>query len=215
MNKFRALFAGVFLFSLFTLAQTTSAENIHRDEVFTTLEEAFNQQVEISEKARTIQEIEEKLKPYFTNEMINKFIKENVVKVDNGYATLGSDSAENYIPFFSYNDHTTIEKSKDEDQLVISEDLAEHSEGPITYTNSETVILVKHQGKWKVHQINLDIEKKQENNQVKDEQISSKSTIEKVNTETLGFSILPQSLVISLNRFQLQAFSTIDDILLK
>lgn len=176
MNKFRALFAGVFLFSLFTLAQTTSAENT-RDEVFTTLKKAFNQQVEISEKARSIQEIEEKLKPYFTSEMINKFVKENVVEVDGGYATLGSDSAENYIPFFSYNEHTIIEKSKDEEKLVISEDLAEHSEGPITYTDSETVILVKQQGKWKVHEISLETEKNQENKQVKDNQLSSKSTI--------------------------------------
>lgn len=176
MNKFRALFAGVFLFSLFTLAQTTSAENT-RDEVFNTLKKAFNQQVEISEKARSIQEIEEKLKPYFTSEMINKFVKENVVEVDGGYATLGSDSAENYIPFFSYNEHTIIEKSKDEEKLVISEDLAEHSEGPITYTDSETVILVKQQGKWKVHEISLETEKNQENKQVKDNQLSSKSTI--------------------------------------
>lgn len=212
MNKFRALFAGVFLFSLFTLAQTTAAENIHRDEVFTTLEKAFNQQVEISEKARSIQEIEEKLKPYFTSEMINKFVKENVVKVDGGYATLGSDSAENYIPFFSYNDHTTIEKSKDEEKLVISEDMAEHSEGPITYTNSETVLLVKQQGKWKVHQINFETEKKQENKQVQGDQISSKSTMEKLSTETLGFTILSQSIVTSLNRFQSQAFSTVNDI---
>lgn len=207
MNKFRALFAGVFLVSLFTLAQTTSAENIHRDEVFSTLEKAFNQQVEISEKARTIQEIEEKLKPYFTSDMINKFIKENVVKVHGGYATLGSDSAENYIPFFSYNEDTIIEKSKEEEKLVISENMAEHSEGPVTYTDSETVILVKQQGKWKVHQISLETEKKQ----VKDNQISSKP--KKLSTD-LEFSMVSQSIIASLNQFQFQVFSTFDDMLL-
>lgn len=214
MNKFRALFAGVFLFSLFTLAQTTSAEN-NRDEVFTTLKKAFNQQVEISEKARSIQEIEEKLKPYFTSEMIHKFVNENVVEVDGGYATLGSDSAENYIPFFSYNEQTMIESSKDEEKLVISEDMAEHSEGPITYTDSESVILIKQQGKWKVHEISLETEKNQESKQVKDNQLSSKSTIKKLRTETLGFGMLPQSIITSFNRFQSRAFPTIDDILLK
>jgi len=157
------MFAGVFLLSLFSLAQMTSAEDLHRDEVFSTLEKAFKQQVEISEKARTIPEIKEKLKPYFTDELMNKFISENVVKVDGGYATLGSDSAVNYIPFFSYNDHTKIEKSKDEEKLIISEDFAEHSDGPLTYTGPETVILIKQAGKWKVHQILLETEKTEKN----------------------------------------------------
>lgn len=70
-----------------------SAEAKDREEVLSLVKEAQSSQRSISEEARSLDQIKNKLGAYFTKNAVNRFIKANVTKTDSGYTALGSDFA--------------------------------------------------------------------------------------------------------------------------
>ena len=115
------------------------------------VKKAFEAQVSLSEKGRSMEEIQEILKPYFTREMIDLFIEENVVAAEDGYQTFGSDFALYYIPFFSYSDETKIVEVQG--NIYVAEFFGDH-EGPVSYGSDYLgVRLTNEGGNWKVADI--------------------------------------------------------------
>ena len=66
---------------------------LNQEEIFAFLEEAFSAQVSLSEVERSLEEVKEVLVPYFSDDYIDMFIKENVVE-ENVVETTGGDLEE-------------------------------------------------------------------------------------------------------------------------
>ncbi|MBT2695328.1 DUF3993 domain-containing protein [Bacillus sp. ISL-55] len=120
-----------------------------REEVFAFLGKAFDSQVTLSEKSRSMEEIEEVLDPYFTEDYKSRFIEENVVGQENDYQTYGTDFALYYIPFYAFSEKTKVVEM--ENEIYVIEFFPGNTEGPVGYKDHyEGLKLVKETGKWKV-----------------------------------------------------------------
>jgi hypothetical protein len=120
-----------------------------REDVFTFLGKAFDSQVSLSEKSRTMVEIEEVLDPYFTEDYKSRFIEENVVGQENEYQTYGTDFALYYIPFYAFSEKTKVVEM--ENEIYVVEFFPGSNEGPVGYEDHyEGLKLVKEAGDWKV-----------------------------------------------------------------
>ncbi|MGE7764310.1 DUF3993 domain-containing protein [Peribacillus sp. NPDC096540] len=144
-----ACLAGVFLF--IGGGFTVSAEGLHREEVFSLVQEALVNQGSISEEVRTKKAIKEKLYTHFTENFTEKFVEANVVKVDGGFAAYGSDFAPYYIPFFSYNENTEVVYGKSGEFIYVQEEFPVSEDGPVSSgKHIESVTLKKENNEWKV-----------------------------------------------------------------
>ncbi len=122
-----------------------------REEVFAFLEKAFDSQVSLSEKGRTMDEIEAVLNPYFTEEYKSQFIGENIVGQENEYQTYGTDFAPYYIPFYAFSEKTKVVEM--EKEIYVVEFFPGNTEGPVGYEDHyEGLKLVNENGDWKVAQ---------------------------------------------------------------
>lgn len=122
-----------------------------REDVFAFLEKAFESQVSLSEKGRTMDEIEAVLNPYFTEEYKSQFIGENVVGQENDYQTYGTDFAPYYIPFYAFSEKTKVVQM--ENEIYVVEFFPGNTEGPVSYEDHyEGLKLVNEDGDWKVAQ---------------------------------------------------------------
>ncbi|MBT2683573.1 DUF3993 domain-containing protein [Bacillus sp. ISL-37] len=120
-----------------------------REEVFAFLGKAFDSQVSLSEKSRTMEEIEGVLDPYFTDDYKSRFIEENVVGQENEYQTYGTDFALYYIPFYAFSEKTKVVEM--ENEIYVVEFFPGDTEGPVSYEDHyEGLKLVKETGNWKV-----------------------------------------------------------------
>ena len=120
-----------------------------REEVFEFLGKAFDSQVSLSEKSRTMDEIEGVLDPYFTEGYKSRFIEENVVGQENEYQTYGTDFALYYIPFYAFSEKTKVVEM--ENEIYVVEFFPGNTEGPVGYEDHyEGLKLVKESGNWKV-----------------------------------------------------------------
>jgi hypothetical protein len=120
-----------------------------KDQVFEFLGKAFDSQVSLSERGRSMDEIEEILDPYFTEGFKSQFIQENVVGQENQYQTYGTDFAPFYIPFYAFSDETKVVELKNE--IYIVEYFPGNAEGPVSYEDHyEGLKLEKVEGSWKV-----------------------------------------------------------------
>ncbi|MEW8971195.1 MAG: DUF3993 domain-containing protein [Mesobacillus sp.] len=120
-----------------------------REEVFAFLGNAFDSQVSLSEKARTMDEIEAVLDPYFTEDYMSRFIDENVVGQENEYQTYGTDIAPYYIPFYAFSEKTKVVDM--ENEIYVVEFFPGNAEGPVSYEDHyEGLKLVMSGGSWKV-----------------------------------------------------------------
>ncbi|WP_226644193.1 DUF3993 domain-containing protein [Mesobacillus subterraneus] len=120
-----------------------------RKDVFAFLEKAFDSQVSLSEKARTMEEIEAVLDPYFTEDYKSRFIDENVVGQENEYLTYGTDFAPYYIPFYAFSEKTKVVEM--ENEIYVVEFFPGNAEGPVSYDDHyEGLKLVISDGSWKV-----------------------------------------------------------------
>ncbi|PLR75827.1 hypothetical protein CU633_18855 [Bacillus sp. V3-13] len=120
-----------------------------REDVFRFLEQSLQAQVSLSEKTRTMEEIDEILDRYFTNEYKNLFLKENIVKEGDKYVTYGSDSAPYYIPFFDFAEATEVKFFNE--KIYVYEYFPENHEGPVGYdSHYEGLLLEKENDSWKV-----------------------------------------------------------------
>jgi hypothetical protein len=120
-----------------------------REDVFAFLGKAFDSQVALSEKGRTMEEIEEVLDPYFTEDYKSRFIEENVVGQENEYQTYGTDFAPYYIPFYAFSEKTKVVEL--ENEIYVVEFFPGNTEGPVSYDDHyEGLKLVNEDGNWKV-----------------------------------------------------------------
>lgn len=137
-------------FLLFLVPSNTYAKSSGdgREEVFAFLEKAFNSQVSLSEKGRTMEEIEEVLDPYFTESYKSRFIAENVVGQENEYQTYGTDFAPYFIPFYAFSDKTKMVEM--ENEVFIVEYFPSNAEGPESYEDHYEGLRLVNQDGWKV-----------------------------------------------------------------
>lgn len=120
------------------------------------VKDAFHTQVTLSEKERSLKEIKEMLNIHFTKDFIALFLKENLVKTEQGYQTFGSDFPLYYIPFFSYNIKTVIKKVGK--KIYVYENMADKNDGPVVYKNDyQGVRLTSVHGSWKIDEILYDV----------------------------------------------------------
>jgi Protein of unknown function (DUF3993) len=124
-------------------SQTYAERTTDKEEVYEFLQNAFQAQVELSGEERSMNEVNELLDPYFSGEAKNQFLKENLVSENGKYFTLGSDSAANYIPFFTYSENTKV--VEESGNVYVYEYFPENHEGPVGYeSHYEGVMLTKH-----------------------------------------------------------------------
>jgi hypothetical protein len=120
-----------------------------REDVFAFLGKAFDSQVSLSEKVRTMEEIEAVLDPYFTKDYKSRFIDENVVGQEDEYQTYGTDFAPFYIPFYAFSEKTKVVEMGNE--IFVVEFFPGNAEGPVSYEDHyEGLKLVMSEGSWKV-----------------------------------------------------------------
>ncbi|QQZ08114.1 DUF3993 domain-containing protein [Heyndrickxia vini] len=113
---------------------------------------AFDAQVQLSEKERSLKDIKELMEPYFTRKFIPLFLKENLVKTDHGYQTFGTDFPLYYIPFFTYDENTIV--VKDRNCFYVVESINHRQEGPVQYEKDyKGVRLIRENGKWKIDEV--------------------------------------------------------------
>ncbi|MBM7694610.1 hypothetical protein JOC77_004085 [Peribacillus deserti] len=135
-------------------SQETKAASIHKNSVMSLLNDAFVAQVSLSYEGQSLEEVNRKLEPFFTEGFIEKFIDQNIVNIDGQYKTLGSDAAIYYIPFFSYDDKTKIVPGEDKGTLIVTEHFGASTDGPVGYEeHDENVLLIKDGNKWKISDI--------------------------------------------------------------
>ncbi|WP_174733748.1 DUF3993 domain-containing protein [Mesobacillus harenae] len=126
-----------------------------KNEVFGFLKSAFQAQVSLSEKNRTMQEVDAVLDEYFSQSYKELFKQENLVQEGNSYRTYGSDFAPYYIPFYNFSDKTKV--IEDEGKIYVVEFFSGDHEGPVNYEDHyEGLLLEKESEKWKVAEYMFD-----------------------------------------------------------
>ncbi|KQL18915.1 DUF3993 domain-containing protein [Cytobacillus solani] len=147
---FLASITCILLFS-FIFPSLSHADSRFSDDksVLQFLQEAFQAQVSLSEKFQSMEEIQNTLFPYFTEDYTREFLDENLVAENGKYITYGTDFPLYYIPFFSYTAETKVIRSQD--HMYIFEFFPETDEGPVGYeSHYEGVKLDKADEVWKV-----------------------------------------------------------------
>ncbi|MCC3645493.1 DUF3993 domain-containing protein [Cytobacillus oceanisediminis] len=130
-------------------SHTYAERDTNKEEVYEFLQNAFQAQVELSGEERSMNEVDELLEPYFSEEAKNQFLKENLVLENGKYFTLGGDAAAYYIPFFTYSDNTKVVEEKG--KVYVYEYFPENHEGPVGYdSHYEGILLTEQGGKMKV-----------------------------------------------------------------
>lgn len=144
-----AVFAIIFVYPLQSFAEIQLKT---REDVLNFLENAYLAQISLSEEERTMEEVNEVLDPYFTENYKNVFFDENVVASDDKFITYGTDFAKYYIPFFAFSNQTNIVIK--EQEIYVIEFFPSNEEGPITYQDHyEGFLLTKQDGDWKIAEV--------------------------------------------------------------
>jgi hypothetical protein len=149
-HTLRRILLLVFVIVLATPIQAFGLENKEDpEEIFQLLKKAFEAQVSLSVQDRTLDEVEAILNPYFTDRYMKMFLDENLVENNGKYATLGSDFALYFIPFFDYSTKTKVKTYNQ--QLYVYQYFPASDEGPVSYeSHYEGLLLEKEAGVWKV-----------------------------------------------------------------
>lgn len=134
---------------------------LSEEEAFRFLQEALDAQIALTEKPRSMKEIEESLGQYFTKEYTKDFIEMNVKEnMDGtGYLAYGTDFALYYIPFFTYDENTKLAYDSKRDKWYVYEWFEESSEGPVSYAGHyEAIGLTFTNNGWSIddYQISFD-----------------------------------------------------------
>ncbi|SEN32419.1 Protein of unknown function [Mesobacillus persicus] len=128
---------------------------LNQEEIFAFLEDAFSAQVSLSEVERSLEGVKEVLFPYFSDDYIDMFIKENVVEENGKFFTLGSDFARYYIPFYTYSNQTKVVQLND--SVFVVEFFPASTEGPVTYDDHYVALELKSENTgWKIQAIQND-----------------------------------------------------------
>lgn len=153
MKKYfwKAIIVAVSLFLLPVHIFAAASITDNREKVLDFLQDAFQAQVSLSEKDRTLEEVRAILAPYFTKQYTELFLKENLVKENEMYFTLGTDFAIYYIPFFQFSEKTRI--VTEQNQIYVFEFFPGNLEGPVSYeSHYEGILLEEMDGEMKVVQ---------------------------------------------------------------
>jgi hypothetical protein len=155
LRQNRLLCCIVLFIVLFPFSQQTLAEKLEgssRDEVLTNLQNAFDAQISLTEKIRSKEEIKKILSTYFEDELIEKYINENVSPQDGQFIVYGTDFPIYTIPFFTYGVKTKVVEQGDE--RIIYEFFPASTEGPVGYDDHyEVVKMHKANEGWKIYSI--------------------------------------------------------------
>jgi hypothetical protein len=128
-------------------AEGKALEN--REEVMQFVENAFEAQTSLSEKPRTMEEVEAVLAPYFTDSYTGLFLEENLSQEEDGHIVYGTDFGLYYIPFFDFSEETKV--VIDQEQIHVFEYFPGVMEGPVTYAGHyEGLRIEKTDSGWKV-----------------------------------------------------------------
>ncbi|WP_455661103.1 DUF3993 domain-containing protein [Pradoshia sp.] len=170
----RMLLVSLAIVLVFPLLNVKADRQLSEEEAFRLLQEAFDTQVALNEKPRSMEAIEESLGRYFTTEYTEDFIEMNVKEnIDGeGYLAYGTDFALYYIPFFTYDENTEIGYDRERDQWYVYEWFGESVDGPVSYEGHyEAVGITYEDNGWTIndYQIrfnpdDLNAEKAEENN---------------------------------------------------
>ncbi|RLQ90606.1 DUF3993 domain-containing protein [Falsibacillus albus] len=122
------------------------------------VKEAFQAQVSLSEKERTMPEVMQVLKPYFTDKFVDIFLQANLVKTKSGYQTFGSDFAPYYIPFFSY-DKSKMKIVQDGGDFFVIEKFVDDGDGPVSFPDGYQGVkfLKTGENEWKIDEVETNI----------------------------------------------------------
>lgn len=128
---------------------------LNQEEIFAFLEEAFSAQVSLSEVERSLEEVKEVLVPYFSDDYIDMFIKENVVEENGKFLTYGSDFALYYVPFYTYSEQTKVVQLND--SVFVVEFFPRSMDGPVTYDDHYVGLELKREDTgWEIQSIQND-----------------------------------------------------------
>jgi hypothetical protein len=123
----------------------------NREKVFQFLELAFQAQISLSEKDRTIEEIEALLDPFFTKHFQQKFLEANLHEENGKFLTYGTDFGQYYIPFFAFSENTKIVIEKE--KVYVFEYFPKNLQGPVSYeSHYEGLLIDKMEDQWKISQ---------------------------------------------------------------
>jgi hypothetical protein len=112
-----------------------------REQILDFLQKAFQAQVELSEKERSLKEIEAILSPFFSESYQKVFLQENLFDINGKYITYGSDFAPYYIPFFQFSERTKVASLHD--KIYVFEYFPGNVEGPVSYESHFEGILIE------------------------------------------------------------------------
>ena len=131
----RILLVSLAIFVVFPHLNVKADRQLSEEEAFRFLQEAFDAQVSLSEKPRSMGQIEESLGRFFTKEYKADFIEMNVKEnIDGeGYLAYGTDFALYYIPFFTYDENTKLAYDSEQDLWYVYEWFEESGDGPVSY----------------------------------------------------------------------------------
>jgi hypothetical protein len=151
MRKITVLILIVFSFLIGQPVQSYSSE-LNKDQTFHLLQNAFNAQLSLGEGYQTYEEAIQKLSPYFSDFYISLFLKENLVKDEQGYTIYGTDFAPYFIPYFTYSEQTKIVTDQKNNKIFVYEWFPENGEGPVSYgSHYEIIELQQIDGNWKIN----------------------------------------------------------------
>jgi hypothetical protein len=122
-----------------------------REKVFQFLESAFQAQISLSEKDRTMEEVDALLDPFFSKQYQQQFLEVNLQEKNGKFFTYGTDFGQLYIPFFAFSENTkvVIEKEK----VYVFEYFPKNQQGPVGYdAHYEGLLIDKMEEQWKVSQ---------------------------------------------------------------
>ncbi|EDL65059.1 DUF3993 domain-containing protein [Bacillus sp. SG-1] len=150
MTKLKKLTA-VLIAAIFCITFIEPATALDKESIVERVQTAFEKQVSLSEKPRTMEEIHAILDTHFTDSFKDKFLLENVIETEEGFQTFGSDFAAYYIPNFSYSDKTKAVKKGETVYLV---EYFTYEEGPVYFEDGyQGVKLTEENGELKVEDI--------------------------------------------------------------
>ncbi|MBY0120884.1 DUF3993 domain-containing protein [Bacillus sp. S/N-304-OC-R1] len=187
----------------FSYPTLTRAENNLSDheKVIAFSQSAFQAQFSLSEKFRTIEEIDKILSPYFTTSAKKLFLEENLISENGQFITCGTDFPIYYIPFFTYSDET--KSVWQQNKIYLFEYFPKTDEGPVSYeSHYEGVLLSNEEGTWKIAEFLYDNIPSEIVNQNEKEQDSSALAIN--NENMYREKIVQSSLTIGLCMSPLQ-----------
>ncbi|WP_409253527.1 DUF3993 domain-containing protein [Bacillus sp. SCS-153A] len=186
MKKIKKLTA-VIIAAFLCMIIIEPATALDKDSIVERVQSAFDKQVSLSEKPRTMKEIHAILDTHFTEDFKGKFLMENLIETKEGFfQTFGSDFAAYYIPNFSYSDKTKAVKKGDTVYLF---EYITYEEGPVYFEDGyQGVKLAEENGVLKVEDIFFTLPAELEGSEGSDvpEPVKSKEDLETVQGESFG-----------------------------